>query len=48
MTGLIDSKAAQYWRENAEELEWENKKEADRKATEDRYSDYSMPSAMGG
>lgn len=44
----IDSRAAQYWRENAEELEWERKKEQDREVTEDRYSDIPTPSIMGG
>ena len=47
----IDSAAARWRRQNAEELEeleWERKKEDDRRATEKRMSETPLPSVMGG
>ena len=47
----IDSAATRWRRQNAEELEeleWERKKEDDRRATEKRMSETPLPSVMGG
>jgi len=45
---LIDSEIEKYNQQNAEEIEWEKKKQEDKKSILDRMADMPMPSEMGG